>query len=241
MQALRERDTEQPDILIKILIVDDEPMICELVSRALRKTGFESIPVVSGEEALQAVESDSYGLCFLDHVLPGMSGIDTMRHIKTRSPQTQVVMMSAEEIIGHSLANGADYFLSKPFGFAEITSILRHAAKESPAVANGLSSLEQSEAIMTCRPLKKVKPGGKTSRLFVDYAGKVIETEDFTWVALKRGTVDIGSRGLHILGVHPLEPGDVLRLKRGAEEITGSIQWSTMLDESTCRVGIKFL
>jgi CheY-like chemotaxis protein len=231
---------EQPHVMTKILIVDDEPMICELVSRALRKTGFESVPVVSGEQALRAMESDSYGLCFLDHVLPGMSGLDTMRHIKARSPETQVVMMSAEEIMLHSLKQGADYFLSKPFRFAEITSILRHASKGSPA-ADGLSNLENDEAIMTCQPLKDVKSSGRSARLYVDYAGEVIETEDFNWVALKKGTVDIGSQGLHILGVHPLEPGDILRLKRGDEEITGSVQWSTMLDESTCRVGIKFL
>lgn len=121
----------------KILIVEDEPDILELLSYNLRQAGFEVHAAEEGEEALRLAEEKTPDLIVLDLMLPGMDGLELCRLLKQREPlrRVPVLMLTAkaeevDRIVGLEL--GADDYVTKPFSPRElvlrIKAILRRAA-----------------------------------------------------------------------------------------------------------------
>ena len=119
-----------------ILVVEDEEDILELISFNLRKEGYEVRGVVSGEEALLAVEQQIPDLIILDIMLPGANGFDICKSLKNdpRTKAVLVIMLTArsEDIdIVTGLELGADDYLTKPFSprvlIARVRAILRRS------------------------------------------------------------------------------------------------------------------
>jgi DNA-binding response OmpR family regulator len=129
----------------KILIVDDDNHIAELISLYLTKECFETMIVNDGESALTALESFSPNLILLDLMLPGMDGYQVCREVRAKSA-VPVIMLSAkgevfDKVLGLEL--GADDYVEKPFDskelVARVKAVLRRykaapAVKENPAV-----------------------------------------------------------------------------------------------------------
>ena len=116
-----------------ILVVDAEPIACETLSAALEAEGDEVLAVDSGEAALTAIGGGMFDLVVLAAVLPGISGFETLRQIRSKS-DVPVVMVTAtdtptERVTGFDL--GADDYLVKPIEIAELSrrvrAILRRA------------------------------------------------------------------------------------------------------------------
>lgn len=129
----------------KILVVDDEDDILELVRYNLQKEGYELHGVTSGEAGIQKAKSLAPDLILLDLMLPGMDGLQTCRVLKS-DPQTSsipVVMLTAkgeDSDIVAGLELGADDYITKPFSprvlLARVRAVLRRAKKNSePAPA----------------------------------------------------------------------------------------------------------
>ena len=125
----------------KILIVDDEEDILELVKYNLEKEGFQVICAKTGEDALQKSKKDPPDLILLDLMLPGIDGLDVCRELKTE-PTTKVVpivMLTAKgedaDIVA-GLELGADDYITKPFSprvlLARIKVVLRRRKREEP-------------------------------------------------------------------------------------------------------------
>lgn len=124
----------------KILIVEDEEEIRELVAYNLVKQGYLTISAETGEEGLRLVRSDTPDLIVLDLMLPGVDGLEVCRTLK-RDPETEaipIVMLTAkgeEADIVTGLELGADDYLTKPFSprvlIARIRAVLRRKADES--------------------------------------------------------------------------------------------------------------
>ena len=114
----------------KILIVDDEQDIVELVSYNLEKEGFKTVKAFDGEAALKMVKLQKPDLIILDLMLPKMNGLDVCRAIR-RDPETvslPIIMLTAkgdevDKIIG--LENGADDYITKPFSIKELIARVR--------------------------------------------------------------------------------------------------------------------
>jgi len=114
----------------KILIVDDEQDIVELVSYNLEKEGFKTVKAFEGEAALKMVKLQKPDLIILDLMLPKMNGLDVCRAIR-RNPETlslPIIMLTAktdevDKIIG--LENGADDYITKPFSIKELIARVR--------------------------------------------------------------------------------------------------------------------
>ena len=79
----------------KVLIVDDEPAICELYKRALDPKKFLVDTAGSGAEAIQAAGQNSYDFIFLDLKMPGMNGVETFKELKKNSTHSLVVIVTA--------------------------------------------------------------------------------------------------------------------------------------------------
>jgi two-component system, OmpR family, response regulator RegX3 len=119
----------------RVLIVDDDPGIVDVVSYALRNEGFEAEGVASGEEALSAARTDSYDLMILDLMMPGMSGLEVCRRLRAES-KIPIVMLTAKDaeldrVLG--LEIGADDYVTKPFSLRELTARIRALFRRSEA------------------------------------------------------------------------------------------------------------
>ena len=121
----------------KVLIIDDDEELCELVSEYLSVEGFEVSAVHNGEAGLSRARAGNYDLAILDVMMPKMNGFDVLRNLRETS-QLPVVMLTArgddvERIVG--LEIGADDYLPKPFNprelVARIRAVLRRASGES--------------------------------------------------------------------------------------------------------------
>lgn len=121
----------------KILVVDDEKLVCIALTKELEEEGYLVESVLSGYEALEKVKKKRYDLIFLDLVMPGLDGIDTCKLIKKVSPKTEIVcftgtydqqlMKRQTEFIS---AGGRLYFLYKPFKEGYIKETARKALKQ---------------------------------------------------------------------------------------------------------------
>lgn len=110
----------------KVLIVDDEDLVCLGLARVLRRYDPNIRCAKSAEEALEALAECPYGLCFLDVRLPGMSGLEALGEMRKRSPGMRVAVMSAGYLSPEDLAavaRDAHYFVGKPFDVRTVRSI----------------------------------------------------------------------------------------------------------------------
>ena len=123
----------------KILIVDDDENIAELISLYMTKECFETKIVYDGESALQELDSFSPDLILLDLMLPGIDGYQVCREVRQKA-QTPIIMLSAkgevfDKVLGLEL--GADDYLEKPFDtkelVARVKAVLRRYKTAAPA------------------------------------------------------------------------------------------------------------
>ena len=123
----------------RILIIEDEKDIGELVKFNLENLGYEITLANNGESGLELARKNKHDLILLDLMLPGIDGLDVCRIIKadTHINQTPVIMVTAlgqEENIVKGLESGADDYITKPFSFkilyARIKSVLRRGKIE---------------------------------------------------------------------------------------------------------------
>lgn len=130
---------------IKIMIVDDEKKITEVVKSYLEKSGFKVYCAYSGNEALELFTEVNPKLILLDLMLPDMSGEDVCRRIRKRS-RVPIIILTAkveEESILNGLGIGADDYVTKPFSprqlVARVIALLRRSENEIMPLSNVLS------------------------------------------------------------------------------------------------------
>jgi len=115
---------------MKVLIVDDNRLLCWGMGRMLAKGNIVHQTVEDGKKALAEVRRTFYDLVFLDIHLPDANGLDLMQEIRRISPGTKVVIISSdgsENNIRRALAAGALRFIEKPFENAEVMAVLAEA------------------------------------------------------------------------------------------------------------------
>ena len=122
----------------KILVVDDDHKIVDIVRLYLEKDGYRVLVAYDGLEALELARQKRPDLIVLDLMLPGMDGLDVCRILRTES-EVPIIMLTArtteeDKLVGLEL--GADDYVTKPFSprelVARVRTILRRAGKESP-------------------------------------------------------------------------------------------------------------
>jgi DNA-binding response OmpR family regulator len=122
----------------KILIIEDDHDIAELVSIHMIDTGFETEKVHDGKEGLIRAMEDTYQLIILDLKLPGMDGLEICRKLRMEKINTPIIMLTSkseeiDRVLG--LEIGADDYLTKPFSIRELVArvktVLRRGNRES--------------------------------------------------------------------------------------------------------------
>lgn len=122
-----------------ILVVDDEREIVRALRRNLSVHGYTVLTASSGEEAIEAVHRHRPDLLLLDLMLPGMSGLDVCRRVRTDSSVPIIVLSvkNAERDKVEALDLGADDYIQKPFGMDEVLARIRVALRRAIQPARG--------------------------------------------------------------------------------------------------------
>ncbi len=181
----------------KILLIDDDEELCELVAEYLTVEDFTVEAVHDGESGLQNAVSDKFDLVILDVMLPKMNGFDVLRQIR-RTSNIPVLMLTArgddtERIVG--LEIGADDYLPKPFNprelVARIRAILRRT--ETEQIPNSKLQVDDIEVSISARSAKK--DGEDLNLTAVEFdllvallknAGKIVNKEELSETVLDR-------------------------------------------------------
>lgn len=130
----------------KILIVDDDNNIAELISLYLTKECFETMIVNDGESALSAIDTFQPHLVLLDIMLPGMDGYQVCREVRSKS-QIPIIMLSAkgeifDKVLGLEL--GADDYMEKPFDSKELVARAKAVLRRYKMLGSSTSSTQSS-------------------------------------------------------------------------------------------------
>ena len=222
------------DLQPSVLVVEDEPAQREVLAYNLESEGFRVIKAADGNEALLLIEEEQPDLILLDWMLPGTSGIEICRQIKSRPAfrMTPVIILSArsEEVDKvRGLETGADDYISKPYSIIELLARVKaHLRRSRPATMGERLSyndiLLDSETHKVFRGEKELKLGPTEFRLlttFMEKPGRVWSRDqllDRVWgrdIYVDTRTVDVHVGRLRkVLGSHGGE--DLIRTVRGA-------------------------
>ena len=118
--------SRQPDA--RLLVVEDEPNILELLAASLRYSGFEVVTAAAGNEAVQAAQRHRPDLIVLDVMLPDMDGFDVVRRLRGGGAQIPVVFLTARDSTEdkiRGLTLGGDDYVTKPFSLEEVIARIR--------------------------------------------------------------------------------------------------------------------
>jgi two-component system response regulator PilR (NtrC family) len=116
----------------RILVIDDEPIIREVLGEILTRDGHALRLVEDAEAGLESLEQEEFDLVILDLMLPGMGGMETLREIRLRDPDQQVVMITAYasvETAVQAMRIGAHDYLTKPFKNEDVVRTVRNGLK----------------------------------------------------------------------------------------------------------------
>jgi two-component system response regulator CpxR len=188
-------------VMSKILLIDDDEELCELVAEYLTVEGFETEAIHDGESGLQKALNGEYELAILDVMLPKMNGFDVLRELRKTS-KIPVLMLTArgddmERIVG--LEIGADDYLPKPFNPRELVARLRailRRVKMSEEIIQAESDKLQVDDIEVSISGRSAKKDGEDLGLtgvefdllvaLLNKAGKVVNKEDLSEKVLER-------------------------------------------------------
>ncbi|HOE69404.1 MAG TPA: response regulator [Candidatus Omnitrophota bacterium] len=101
----------------KIVVIDDEPEISEMVTDCLIEAGYASYFALNGPDGLALIKKEAPALVILDIGLPGMTGLEVLEELRRDSPQTLVLVLSGNkdtETVKKALAAGAAEYITKP-------------------------------------------------------------------------------------------------------------------------------
>ena len=176
----------------KILVVDDEPAVTDLLAYNLRKAGYEILLAADGREALRQARSSNPDLILLDLMIPEVDGLDVCRELRKTS-NVPIIMLTArgeevDRVVGLEL--GADDYVSKPFSvrelLARIKAVLRRAqtnvsTDEPTSILRGKGGLQLNVETRIATVNETVLPLTRLEfdllNLFLTNAGRVLTRE----------------------------------------------------------------
>ena len=133
---MEEKKVEHQDV--RILIIDDEPMMADSLKQNLMEEGYSVDTAASGAEAIELFDQGGHHLAICDLQLPDMDGLEVMRHMKDARPTTEVIVVTGYGSVARAVEAtkaGAFYFVEKPFDFEEIQPLVDKALERRELVA----------------------------------------------------------------------------------------------------------
>lgn len=165
---------------MKILVVEDEVKVAEVLKRGLGEAGYDTDIAYDGQIGLKLAQTGKYDLILLDVNLPLLNGLELCKQLRTKDETTAVLMLTAmgmsDDIVA-GLDAGADDYLPKPFRFNELYARVKALTRRRKNVASIQSTDEVADNVFKLADLeitydaREVKRGGKVIQLTVkEYA-----------------------------------------------------------------------
>jgi two-component system, OmpR family, response regulator len=134
---------------MRILLVEDDKILSDVLCRALVQAAYAVDAVATGEDADAALAQDIYDLAILDIGLPGLSGLDVLQRLRQRKSRVPVLMLTAFDALADRVKGldlGADDYLAKPFDLPElearVRALLRRGSNATPILEHGRLRLD---------------------------------------------------------------------------------------------------
>ena len=172
----------------RLLVVEDDPQVRAMLTRALRYEGFEVAAACDGAEALAALRTSPPDLLLLDLLLPDADGVDLCGRLRDAGDPVPILMLTARDTVTDRVAGfeaGADDYLVKPFSTAELVArvraLLRRARDRPPATMRRVGDLALDPSTHEVRRGRRVVPLTRREfdllALFLDNPGTVLARE----------------------------------------------------------------
>ena len=211
---------QRPDA--RLLVVEDEPNILELLSASLRYAGFDVVTAAAGTEAVQAAQRHRPDLIVLDVMLPDMDGFDVIRRLRGGGARIPVVFLTARDATEdktRGLTLGGDNYVTKPFSLEEVIARIRAVLRRTrgdgvePTPRLTFADLEldeESHEVWRSGEQIQLSPTElKLLRYFMSNANRVLskmqildhKVSSCSWMLLVAGSPSM--LGDHVLGAQP--------------------------------------
>ncbi len=171
----------------RILIAEDETRLAAFLEKGLRSNGFTTTTVSDGPSARAAARDEDFDLLILDLGLPGMDGLEVLRHLRAGGQRMPVLILSARDDVADKVGGlelGADDYLTKPFRFEELLARVRARLRDEGTVEPTV--LRHGEVALDLRT-RRASVDGRTIELsareftmleaFLRHAGQVLSRE----------------------------------------------------------------
>lgn len=145
-------DTEKPENKTRILIVDDDPLVLELLGLSINSFGFDFVAARNGREAMAILQTQKFELVITDMIMPEIDGMQLLEHVKKNHPHTDVIVVT-----GYTgtfsymdvIRAGASDFISKPFNSDELEAKINRIIREHQLI-------RKLEHLSNCDPLTEL-------------------------------------------------------------------------------------
>lgn len=211
---------------MKILLVEDNEKMAELVFKGLSRDGFEIETVHNGYDALNAIRKSSYDIVLLDVVMPGLTGIEVCRKVRDLNIEIPIIMLSTKGDIDDKVKGldiGADDYLPKPFSIVELKARMRAAMRRKnpytkPVLEVGdiIMDVNREVVLKGGKPINLSEKEYKLLEYFIRHKGEIITKDE-----LMKGVWGLPNKMMsNVLHVHVSH----LRHKIGDDEVQRIIQ-----------------
>jgi DNA-binding response OmpR family regulator len=201
----------------KVLVVEDDPTMCEMLAYNLRREGFDVDTAIDGETGLAKANSPDVAMMIVDLMLPGIDGMEITREIRQRRNDLIILMLTArseEKVRLQGFGSGIDDFLAKPFSMGELVARVKALLRRSRVEA--------------------LRSGAPAELVFGDLR---LVTRDFRcWVG--ETEVDLRPKELTLLATLASDPGRLFSRAELADKVWG---YDKMTDTRTIDTHIKNL
>lgn len=134
----------------RVLLVDDEVDFLETLAERLEARGLQVSTATNGEDAVANVDKEGYDLIVLDLSMPGIDGLETLKRIKTRQPDAEIIILTGQGSIRTSIEAmklGAEDFLQKPVNISELMDKISEAKDKRMLVLES-KNIQEIEKIL---------------------------------------------------------------------------------------------
>jgi two-component system copper resistance phosphate regulon response regulator CusR len=156
---------------MRILVVEDDPKLAELLARTLREQAYAVDTTADGEAALYSAAINPYDAVILDVTLPGRSGLEVCRDMRARGSRVPVLMLTARDAVRDRVTGldaGADDYLTKPFAIEELLARLRALMRRGPEMLP--STITVGDLVVDTRSQTASRAGVRLSLTSKEYA-----------------------------------------------------------------------
>jgi len=197
---------------MRLLVVEDDPMLSAGLERALRRAGYAVDISRNGEEAVAAAKAQHYALILLDLNLPGLGGMGVLRQIRDGRDATPVIILTANHKPGQKvdgLDSGADDYVAKPFDLDELLARIRARIRGHDRRVSDVLTAGDVHLDLTGRTVSKAgRPVGVTAKEFkvlaalMRRAGQFVSKDDLETVlydgeaGVESNTIEVTVYGL---------------------------------------------